>query len=94
MTVPADVKTSPGGRAALRALYGAAIDPGELLWNELRVRVQTSDQGLARIANRLQDDGLVVQEGWGGSKYGSVRLTDLGVAVCRHLGFTAPPDRT
>ena len=89
--VPADVKVSPGGRAALRALYGAAIDPGELLWGELRVRVQTSDQGLARIAYRLQRDGLVTLESWDGHKYRVVRLTDLGGAVCKHLGFTCSP---
>lgn len=86
----ADVSLSPGGERVMRALAAAAIDPRELTWQEAAASVPTNpQQGMARIAYRLQRDGLVELSDWDGSRYGYVRLTELGREVARLRNFPA-----
>lgn len=81
----------PRERDALQKLYGAAVDPGQLLWGELRDRLRTTDQVVATITNRLARKGLVEQVDWDGSKFREVHLTAAGGELCKTLGFQCFP---
>jgi DNA-binding MarR family transcriptional regulator len=77
---------TPLAKRVLLALVRAP-EPGEMAWSALRENALTSDQALARVANRLEDDGLVVQDGWDGAKYSTVRLTGPGHELCACRGW-------
>lgn len=90
MTAPTEgtVKLSPSGERLMRALAGAAIDPGELTWSEGARAIPTDPgQGMSRVAYRPERDGLVELLGWTGSTFTALSLTPHGVAVCMDHGF-------
>lgn len=87
-----DVALTPLAKRALQAIAAAGVDPGLLGWGELRDRLHTSDQVLSRTANRLEDEGLLVQEGWDGARYSRVRLTGPGRDFCTCRGWRGDAD--
>jgi predicted methyltransferase len=73
-------------RRILTALAGAAIDPGELLWRELVVRVRpTPMHVVGDVARMLQRRGLVDCEGE--NLDDAVRLTRAGADLVDRLGI-------
>lgn len=81
-------RLTDGERRVAAALALAAIDPGELTWRELLVRVRpTPTQSLAAITKRLRSRGLVELEDWNGTTYETVRLTAAGADVVNALSL-------
>lgn len=81
---------TPAERRMLAALARAAIDPGELLFRELVVRLRpTPLQVAAATVDRLAGKGLITVEGRDGAlrPYDTVRLTRAGADVVNALGL-------
>lgn len=84
---------TPMGERALRELCGALVDPGDLCWDELRDRLNTTEQSLSRVANRLAEQGLIEFGRPVAPARGFVRLSDEGWQECLARGWR-PAART
>lgn len=84
--MPTDRDVTAAERRVLTALARAAVDPGELLWRELFVRVRpTPFEVLVKVVRDLEADGWLEVEG--DSMQDAVRLTADGGALVNALNI-------